>query len=202
MSTCAGRRDYLNIYFWYFSPCAPCQLRMVARLPFFKQPLFILAVFMSSTRFSTWTLFIPLLCIFCGTGCLVCSSASHSSPCVCVSALENERGIRWLFFPYSSPCAITVLIMWLTVKPPVSIHCADSSLYNFPSSVRKGMAVSTITAVKAGLLLFSGPETARYARWCNTYKGVFSPIFSWRSRRLSHSFLMGMLLSSSFLYIL
>lgn len=44
--------------------------------------------------------------------------------------------------------------MWLTVKPPVSIHCADSSLYNFPSSVRKGMAVSTITAVKAGLLLF------------------------------------------------
>lgn len=121
---------------------------------------------------------------------------------VCVSALENERGIRWLFFPYSSPCAITVLIMWLTVKPPVSIHCADSSLYNFPSSVRKGMAVSTITAVKAGLLLFSGPETARYARWCNTYKGVFSPIFSWRSRRLSHGFLMGMLLSSSFLYIL
>lgn len=155
MSTCAGRRDYLNIYFWYFSPCAPCQLRMVARLPFFKTtPLYSGGVYGIDTFFwPTWTWFIPLLCIFCGTGCLVCSSAPPQLS-VCVSALENERGIRWLFFPYSSPCAITVLIMWLTVKPPVSIHCADSSLYNFPSSVRKGMAVSTITAVKAGLLLF------------------------------------------------
>lgn len=154
MSTCAGRRDYLNIYFWYFSPYAPCQLRMVARLPLFKQPLFILAVFMSSTRFSD-----PLEHDLSPFYVFLWDRLPRLFECtpqlsVCVSALENERGIRWLFFPYSSPCAITVLIMWLTVKPPVSIHCADSSLYNFPSSVRKGMAVSTITAVKAGLLLF------------------------------------------------
>lgn len=156
MSTCAGRRDYLNIYFWYFSPCAPCQLRMVARLPFFKQPLFILAGFMSSTRFSDPLEHdLSLLCIFVGLGAsFVRVHPTALRVCACVSALENERRIRWLFFPYSSPCAITVFIMWLTVKPPVSIHCADTSLYNFPSTVRKGMAVSTITAVKAGLLLF------------------------------------------------
>lgn len=86
MSTCAGRRDYLNIYFWYFSPCAPCQLRMVARLPFFKQPLFILAVFMSSTRFSDPLEhdLSPFYVFFVGPVASFVRVHPHSSPCVCL----------------------------------------------------------------------------------------------------------------------
>lgn len=92
-----------------------------------------------------------------GLSCLV-ECTLQLSVCLCT---ENERCIRWLLLCYSPPCASTVLI-GLTVKPLVSIYCV--AVIRFLSGVRKGMAVSTITAVKAGLLFFSGPETARYAR--------------------------------------
>lgn len=85
-----------------------------------------------------------------GTGCLVWSSA-HSSPvCVC---LHGERAVHKVVIPllFPPPCTRTALI-GLTVKPLVSIYCV--AVIRFLSGVRKGMAVSTITAVKAGLLFF------------------------------------------------
>ena len=127
-----------------------------------------------SFMFFFFFFFFDWVCVW--AGCLVWSSALCSSACVCLCVCtENERCVRWLFSTVShNNCAYRAHRQTPRFHP----LCCGNSLYNFLSGVRKGMAVSTITAVKAGLLFFlffffSGPETARYARWCNTYKGVF-----------------------------
>lgn len=48
------------------------------------------------------------------------------------------------------PCTITVLSHCQTLR--FHLLCCGNSLYSLLSGVRKGMAVSTVTAVKAGLL--------------------------------------------------
>lgn len=115
---------------------------------------------------------VPFIC-FLSTERSVASFSRVQPAALCLCP-ENERCIRWLFLCYSYPCAIIVLRAHRETSR-FHLLCCINLLYNFLSGVRRGMAVSTITAVKAGLLLFSGPETARYARWCNTYKGVFKP---------------------------
>ena len=125
-------------------------------------PPFILAGFIPTPRISAPLVhfFSPLLCFFffffdwvcVWAGCLVWSSALCSSACVCLCVCtENERCVRWLFSTVShNNCA------YRAHRQTPSFHplCCGNSLYNFLSGVRKGMAVSTITAVKAGLLFF------------------------------------------------
>lgn len=113
MSTCAGRRDYLNIYFWYFSPCAP---NGCSSPPFLNNPSLFWRCLCHRHVFLTHLnmIYPPFMYFLWDRLPRLIECTPQLS--VCVSALGNERGIRWLFFPYSSPCAITVLIMWLTVK--------------------------------------------------------------------------------------
>lgn len=171
--------------------------------PFFKQPLFILAVFMSSTRFSDplehdlspfYVFFVGPVASFVrvhptALRVCVCSGkwAGHKVAILPLFLTMCDNSVDYVAHRQNLPCPSIVLIVRYTIS---------RAAYG-----REWRSVPLLQW-RRGCCFFSGPETARYARWCNTYKGVFSPIFSWRSRRLSHVFLMGMLLSSSFLYIL
>lgn len=200
MSTCAGRRDYLNIYFWYFSPCAP---NGCSSSPFLNNPSLFWRCLCHRHVFLTHLnmIYPPFMYFFVGPVALfvrvhptalrvcVCSGkwAGHKVAILPLFLTMCDNSVDYVAHRQNLPCPSIVLIVRYTIS---------RAAYG-----REWRSVPLLQW-RRGCCFFSGPETARYARWCNTYKGVFSPIFSWRSRRLSHVFLMGMLLSSSFLYIL
>lgn len=92
---------------------------------------------------------------------------------------RNAWCTRWLFLCYSS--TITVL-KGLTVKPLVSIYCVAVIRYTISWAVcgREWRSVPLLQWRRGCCFFFlPGPETARYARWCNTYKGVLKPNSPW-----------------------
>lgn len=142
-------------------------------------PPFILAGFIQSRRISD-----PLrhalsflLCLYCFVDWLprFLKSTPLLPACVCVCVVEKERSTRWLYLRYSSPCVETPL-KGLKNKPLlVCLLFCDDSLCNLLSG-REWRSVPLLQW-RRGCCFFSGPETARYARWCNTYKGVCLCLF-------------------------
>ena len=86
-------------------------------------------------------------------GCLVWSSALCSSASVC---LHGKWAVHKVVIPplFSTVSHNNCAYRAHRQTPRFHPLCCGNSLYNFLSGVRKGMAVSTITAVKAGLLGF------------------------------------------------
>lgn len=137
-----------------------CQFRMDARLLSFSRDLSHRHGFLTHLCMLYLRFFNVFSCVW--TGCLI-ECTLQLCACVC---LHGERAMHKVVIP----------VLFLTLdnnrayrapRQTSRFHllCCGDSLYNFLSGERKGMAVSTITAVKAGLLpFFPGPETARYAR--------------------------------------
>lgn len=126
-------------------------------------PLFILAGFISSARISDplvhvlssllWFSFLLSLCV----SWLPCLVECTLQLCVCVSVcLHGKWAVHKVVIPplFSTVSHNNCAYRAHRQTPRFHPLCCGNSLYNFLSGVRKGMAVSTITAVKAGLLGF------------------------------------------------